>query len=116
MWPSPQELADLVTFTEEILNVKILFFVQWIEQMSEFCNKTMYLLTWNRAYIYKKINKSKPLLKILNTNSKENIVVTAFSVCLKSTFYVNNLTPSIINSKCKIFMPTHRVHSKNNPI
>ena len=28
MWPNPQEIADLVTFTEEILNGKLHFFVQ----------------------------------------------------------------------------------------
>ena len=28
MWPNPQETADLVTFTEEILIGKLLFFVQ----------------------------------------------------------------------------------------
>ena len=27
MWPNPEEAADLVTFTEEILNAKL--FVQW---------------------------------------------------------------------------------------
>ena len=29
MWPNPQEIADLDTFTEEILNGKLYFFVQW---------------------------------------------------------------------------------------
>ena len=29
MWPNPQFPADLVTFTEEILNGKLPFFVQW---------------------------------------------------------------------------------------
>ena len=34
MWPNPQETADLVIFTEEILNRKLLFFaVNWIEQL-----------------------------------------------------------------------------------
>ena len=28
MWPNPQETADLVTFTEEILNEKLHIFVQ----------------------------------------------------------------------------------------
>ena len=28
------------------------------------CNKTMCLLSWNRAYIYNKINICKPLLKV----------------------------------------------------
>ena len=30
MWPNPLETADLVTFTEEILNGKLHFFVQWM--------------------------------------------------------------------------------------
>ena len=30
MWPNPQFSADLVTFTEEILNGKLHFFVQWL--------------------------------------------------------------------------------------
>ena len=29
MWPNPQETADLVIFTEEILTEKLHFFVQW---------------------------------------------------------------------------------------
>ena len=28
MWPNPQETADIVTFTEEVLNGKLHFFVQ----------------------------------------------------------------------------------------
>ena len=31
MWPNPQFPADLNTFTEEILNGKLHFFVQWLE-------------------------------------------------------------------------------------
>ena len=30
MWPNPQFSTDLVTFTEEILNVKLSLFVQWV--------------------------------------------------------------------------------------
>ena len=29
MWPNPQETADLVALTEEILNGKLYFFAQW---------------------------------------------------------------------------------------
>ena len=29
-WPNPQETADLVLLTEEILNRKLDFFVQWL--------------------------------------------------------------------------------------
>ena len=29
--------------------------VTWITQISEYCNKIMHTLTWNRAYIYNKI-------------------------------------------------------------
>ena len=30
MWPNPQEIGNLVIFTEEILNEKLPFFVQWM--------------------------------------------------------------------------------------
>ena len=41
-----------------------------IEQISEFCNKIRHPLIGNRAYIYNKINISKPLLKLLNVSIK----------------------------------------------
>ena len=34
MWPNPQEYVDLVTFTEEIFNGKLHFFVQWFFPVS----------------------------------------------------------------------------------
>ena len=34
MWPNLQETGDLVTFTEEILNGKLHFFVQWRPEVS----------------------------------------------------------------------------------
>ena len=34
MWPNPQKTADLVTFTEEILNGKFLFFVLCQKEIS----------------------------------------------------------------------------------
>ena len=39
MWPNLQETADLVTFTEEILNGKLHFFVQCISRATfqKFC-------------------------------------------------------------------------------
>ena len=36
MWPNPQETADLVPFTEEILNEQLLFCVQCSEDISVF--------------------------------------------------------------------------------
>ena len=30
MWPNTQKTADLVTFTKEILNEKLHFFLQWV--------------------------------------------------------------------------------------
>ena len=30
MWPDPQETADLVTFTGEILNGKLIFCAGWV--------------------------------------------------------------------------------------
>ena len=39
MWPDPQETADSVTFTEEIVNGKLDFFVQCNLLMEDLDNK-----------------------------------------------------------------------------
>ena len=41
MWPNSQETADLVTFTEEIFNGKLPFFLQWL-----FYLLTMMMVCW----------------------------------------------------------------------
>ena len=41
MWPNPQEIADLVTFTEEILNGKLIF-VQWKCTILDVCRSPGY--------------------------------------------------------------------------
>ena len=64
-----------------------------------------YILTWNTAYIYNKISLSKSLLKILQINIKNSIVVL-----------MNNLRPSIMNTKYQICMSAHSVYSTNKPI
>ena len=35
MWPNPQENADLVAFTQEIINEKLHFFAQWFKNCSK---------------------------------------------------------------------------------
>ena len=47
MWPNPQETEDLVTFTDEILNGKLYFFLQWKVEVTQ--SKSLTLLskeTW----------------------------------------------------------------------
>ena len=64
MWPNPQETADLVTFTEEILNGKlhfscseesnafaILLFVSRIKLILELCQN--FYLIWSSFYAYR---------------------------------------------------------------
>ena len=43
MWPNPQEIPDLVTFTEEILNGKLHFYAVWIWTLT-FRNKLLVLV------------------------------------------------------------------------
>ena len=45
MWPNPQFPADLVTFTKEILNGKLHFFVQCL--LSTEMKKIIYKTKWN---------------------------------------------------------------------
>lgn len=66
----------------------------------------MFLLTWSRAYTYNKINMSKPLLKLLKVNIKKQ------QVCFRWV----NITPSINNTKDKIFMSAYCIYSTNSPI
>ena len=49
MWPNPQEAADLVTFTEEILNGKLhfLFF-----EVRKFCLWLLHLVSWIISLFY----------------------------------------------------------------
>ena len=51
MWPNPQKTAALVTFTEEILNGKLHFFVQWYrKQSTDFQSKSMALFLYDRDH------------------------------------------------------------------
>ena len=43
MWPNPQQIADFVTFTEEILNVKLHFFVHWARLPLQNLNFILYI-------------------------------------------------------------------------
>ena len=43
MWPNPYKTANLVTFTEEILNGKLHFFVQWVQLRKTYFSKTINL-------------------------------------------------------------------------
>ena len=45
MWPNPQEIADLVTFTAEILDGKLLFLCSEI-------SKTLYHTSFKRVHSY----------------------------------------------------------------
>ena len=49
MWSNPQEAGDLDTFTEELLNGKLHFFVQWlkrIQQTSKIQKQTEAAIHW----------------------------------------------------------------------
>ena len=46
MQPNPQEAADWVTFTEEILNGKLRFFVQWFSILIYL----YYLQLWQKLF------------------------------------------------------------------
>ena len=71
MWPNPEETADLVTFTEEIVNGKLHFLCSVLKKNAEkhrlqyylfgkhTLNMPIFASHWNYAVIYrKKINKN----------------------------------------------------------
>ena len=62
MWPNLQETADLVTFTEEILNGKLHFFVNcfFVSAVSRICACSCFKIT-NQTYIDWTFTKARPL-------------------------------------------------------
>ena len=60
MWPNPQKTADLVTFTEEILNGIFSFSVQCGQVFLIQTNYTCFYFLWRRSLSYR--NKSIGLL------------------------------------------------------
>ena len=72
MWPNPQEIADLVTFTEKILNGKLYFLcsdrkkfiVSDMEQSYAISNLTMQLLCSNIFIMQSPMSKGELILKL----------------------------------------------------
>ena len=73
MWPNPQFPADLVSFTEEILNGKTSFFLQWTFRMKTYSVILMSLeldsrLTQNFPQNFAEIEKINICLKLFEPN------------------------------------------------
>ena len=56
MWPNLQETADLVTFTKDIFNGKLHFFVQWHYKWSSWFLTGFY--KWNTVLEWVKLLKA----------------------------------------------------------
>ena len=63
MWPNPQIPADLVTFTEEILNGKLDFFVQWVMLVLILIDVEHLFLTLKKVRIVKVSSDSHQSIK-----------------------------------------------------
>ena len=70
-------------------NVKPSLKMTRIEQILDFCDRLMYLLTRNRVFMTRSSIK-KAALKLLDLISRINIVML-----IKSVFYVNNFALSL---------------------
>ena len=78
MWPNPQETADLVTFTEEILNGKLHFLCSEVQENTHFSefylNSKLYEKISNNPVSYIKMTwKRKVILFYLNLFISFNI-------------------------------------------
>ena len=66
MWPNPQENADLVTFTEEIVNGK-LYFLCRVSTYENFSEKVTYMfISWGKKCSYQWV-RNVAFRKILRT-------------------------------------------------
>ena len=80
MWPNPQETADLVTFTEEILNGKLHFsagfgFIEIEGDIAKKYFKTISSFSQVSNLCFQKIPKSNKLKASAQQFSIENIYV-----------------------------------------
>ena len=76
MWPNPQE-TDLVTFTEEILNGKLHFFVQYKKAAKRFVTKREFFgaVKENNLHMTFLLSKHRHVFykNIVNKNSEAEI-------------------------------------------
>ena len=78
MCPNPQFPADLITFTEEILNGKFHFFVLWVDiGIQKFDNHSSVKLirdniTLSDMFQFESVSLNDTLKKIRNLNSAKN--------------------------------------------
>ena len=81
MWPNPEKSADLVTFSEEISNGKLHFFVQW-----ELASIIAFLVKFKDAS--QLINSISNSLKKLPRYFNSTAISTSFVALLPSNFPV----------------------------
>ena len=100
MWPNPQETANLVRFTEEILNGKLHFLYSEICSSSTF-QHTDYIEKVSSANLFKSfsftlsmIKSQRALFKVITTNSFK------FSGLFLVYFYIIGICPSRSSRNC----------------
>ena len=76
MWPKSQETADSVTFTQEILNAKLLFLCSIFSQrkygdFAGFCQFSKNLFTFTNEILYRKLHFLYSLLVKLGVNVRK---------------------------------------------
>ena len=90
MWPNQQETAHWITFTEEILNEKLFFFVQW-QLLLMFCilkKKKIYPSyvsnhkSWKASYFFNDLKK-KQKKKKKKKKKKHYLAVKKLSALLR---------------------------------
>ena len=128
MCPNPQEIADLVTFTEEILNGKLHFFVQCqIEKMGltrqkkDTKSKIQFEVYLKRIFLINAIETFKqvyqnPYCELCeNISNQLNLFVEVLERFTSTGYYINyycsnNLTK--LNPKCKINAYKRKLNSR----
>ena len=78
MWPNPKSPADLVTFTEEFLNGKFLFFVQWM-----FLQKSTIIDAWQVFKYTSGFNK----FSSMKSEALKNYTLSKTFSSIESNFY-----------------------------
>ena len=107
MWPNPQQTADLITFTGEILNSKTLFFGQcswWGHRHVLWWTSVLFISLFESVFLFLLVNKSLffypsifPMFKLrLHGSIKMPLLIekpTFDNACPKTLWYLSISAP-----------------------
>ena len=99
MWPNPQEIADLVTFTEEILNGNFLDISSVIWTFGNFLDINILITKGSILYVKSFLFKCHPLIDPMTTC---NILATTMPLVQREVDILGNFQKFFLRKICGV--------------